>query len=124
MRLMMSLPVMAGLFAVSLSACNTVPDPIPEPVVVEVEPIQTCAPVSSLQRVVIPAETKVMYAITMIDNPPYEPIERKEKQTRIVKPAEILYVDTDGKQVLDICEDVEQGPTGPGEGEMLPMGDG
>jgi len=105
----------------ALSACETVPDPIPEPVIVEIpEPVQTCAPVSSLQRVVIPAETKIMYAITMIDNPPYEPIERKEKQTRIVKPAEILYVDSEGKQVIDICEDVETGPTGPGEGEIIP----
>ncbi|WP_371395662.1 hypothetical protein [Fretibacter rubidus] len=108
----------------ALSACNTVPEVPPAPVVVEVEPIQTCAPVSSLQRVVVPAETKIMYAITMIDNPPYDPIERKEKQVRIVKPAEILYVDTEGKQVLDICEDVEIGATGPGVGETIPADDG
>lgn len=108
----------------ALSACKTVPEVPPAPVVVEVEPLQTCAPVSSLQRVVIPAETKIMYAITMIDNPPYEPIERKEKQVRIVKPAEILYVDTQGRQVLDICEDVEVGPTGPGVGETLAADEG
>lgn len=119
MRIILSLSVLAAL-----AACNTVPDPIPEPVVVEVpEPVQTCAPVSSLQRVVIPAETKIMYAITMIDNPPYEPIERKQKQIRIVKPAEILYVDTNGRQAIDICEDVDVGPTGPGEGEILPADD-
>lgn len=110
---------------IALSACKTVPEVIPAPVVVKVEPIeQTCAPVSSLQRVVIPAETKIMYAITMIDNPPYDPIERKEKQVRIVKPAEILYVDTDGRQVLDICETVEVGPTGPGVGETISNSEG
>ena len=114
MRLMLSAALITGL-----AACQTVPD-VPPPVEVEVpEQVQTCAPISSLQRVVIPAETKVFYAITMIDNPPYDPIERKEKQTRIVKPAEIVYVDTDGKQVLDICEDVETGPTGPGAGEII-----
>ena len=118
----LTLPIIA---IIALSACKTVPDVPPAPVKVEIEPIeQTCAPVSSLQRVVIPAETKILYAITMIDNPPYEPIERKEKQVRIVKPAEILYVDTEGKQVLDICEDVEVGATGPGVGETISATDG
>ena len=107
----------------SLAACETVPEPEPEPVIViPPEPIQTCAPVSALTKVVIPAETKVQYAITMIDNPPYEPIENKVKRTIVVKPAQIIYVDTEGREVLDICdkENIEIGETGPGVGEEIP----
>lgn len=113
-------PVMILCVPLALSACTTTPEPIPETIVVTPEIVKTCAPVSALQRVVIPAETKVQYAITMIDNPPYEPIESKTKQTRIVKPAEIIYVDTEGRQVIDICEPVELGATGPGVGEIIP----
>lgn len=105
-----------------LAACTTVPEPIPEPVVViPPEPVRTCAPVSALTKLVIPAETKVQYAITMIDNPPYEPIENKVKRTIVVKPAQIIYVDTEGREVLDICdkETLEIGETGPGIGETI-----
>lgn len=112
-----------ALFALPLLvvACATPPEPEPEVIVIPPEVIRTCAPVSALQKVVIPAETKVQYAITMIDNPPYDPIERRVKQTRVVKPAEVIYVDTDGKQVIDICEkDIEIGPIGPGPGELIP----
>lgn len=112
------------LLALPLNACRTVPDAPPEIVVVEVPaPIRTCAPVSSLQRMVIPAETKIMYAITQIENPPYDPIERTEKQVRIVKPAQVLYVDTEGREVLDICENVEIGDIGPAEGAVIPAED-
>ena len=116
--LLLSVAVMTGL-----AACETVPEPEPEPVIViPPEPIQTCAPVSALTKVVIPAETKVQYAITMIDNPPYEPIENKVKRTIVVKPAQIIYVDTEGREVLDICdkENIEIGETGPGVGEEIP----
>ncbi len=113
---------------IGLSACKTVPEPepIPEPIIVEVPaPIQTCAPVSTLQMVTIPAETKVQYAITLIDNPPYEPIESKTKRTIVVKPAQIFYVDSEGREVLDICEkNIPIGPTGPGVGEAIEDGDG
>lgn len=105
--------------AVWVSACATTPKN-QAPLVIDTPAIvKTCAPVSALQRVVIPAETKVQYAITMIDNPPYEPIESKVKQTRIVKPAEIIYMNSDGRQVLDICEPVQLGPVGPGVGELV-----
>jgi len=104
----------------SIAACTTVPEPIPEPVIVDVQPIQTCAPVSSLQQVIIPPETKVQYAITMIENPPYEPIESKTKRTIVVKPAQTFYVDSQGREVLDICEkDIIRGDTGPGIGETI-----
>jgi len=68
------------------------------------EPISTCTPISALERVVIPAETKIFYATTEIANPPYEPIKRTEKIEREIKPAEIIYVDSEGRQVLDLCD--------------------
>jgi len=107
----------------ALAACTTVPEPVPESVVVlPPEPVQTCAPVSALTQVIIPAETKVQYAITMIDNPPYEPIENKVKRTVVVKPAQIFYVDSEGREVLDICDrdNIEIGDTGPSIGETIP----
>ena len=115
---LLSLAIMTGL-----SGCKTVPEPMPEPVIViPPEPIRTCAPVSALTKLVIPAETKVQYAITMIDNPPYEPIENKVKRTIVVKPAQIIYVDSEGREVLDICDrqSIEIGETGPGIGEEIP----
>ncbi len=115
--------ISSALLAIAATGCKTTQPEAPE-IVINAPPIQTCAPVSSLQKVVIPAETKIRYAITMIDNPPYEPIERKEKQVVVVKPAQIIYVDSEGKEVLDICEDVERGATGPGVGEMIPDGEG
>ena len=114
--------LLSAAMMISLSACKTAPEPIPEPVVViPPEPVQTCAPVSALTKLVIPAETKVQYAITMIDNPPYEPIENKVKRTIVVKPAQIIYVDTEGREILDICnkETIEIGETGPGIGETV-----
>ena len=118
--LLLSAAILTGL-----SACKTVPEPIPETVIViPPEPIQTCAPVSALTRVVIPAETKIQYAITMIDNPPYEPIENKVKRTIVVKSAQVFYVDSENKEVLDICdkENVELGDTGPGVGATVENG--
>lgn len=115
--------ILSAAVLTGLAACKTVPEPIPEPIVViPPEPIRTCAPVSALTKVVIPAETKVQYAITMIDNPPYEPIENKVKRTIVVKPAQIIYVDTEGREVIDICDKqtIEIGETGPGIGEEIP----
>ncbi|MEP3890474.1 MAG: hypothetical protein ABJN69_08390 [Hellea sp.] len=106
-----------------LAACTTVPEPEPEPVIViPPEPIQTCAPVATLTKVVIPAETKVQYYTTGIDNGEYDDIESATLQrTIITKPAQIFYVDSENKEVLDICEKdtVELGDTGPGVGEIL-----
>ena len=93
--------------ALSVSACTTTPEPevIEEPVVVVVpEVIDTCTPVSALTRKVIPAKTKVFYATTEIANPPYEPITRTEKIVREIAPEQIFYVDSDGRQVLDLCD--------------------
>ena len=91
--------------AALLAACNTVPDaPEAPPVDIVMDPIDTCVPMSALTRVVIPAKTQVYYAITMIDNPPYEPIERKERQERIVEPERVIFVNSEGREVTDICE--------------------
>lgn len=97
-----------------LGACKTTPEPVVVEEKVEIivpEVVDTCTPISALTRVVIPAETEIYYAITEIDNPPYEPIQRKEKLTREVKPEEVFYVDSEGKEVLDLCDAPEAGPT-------------
>ena len=120
--------LLAATLLVGLSACTTVqePEPIPEPVIVQAPaPVLTCAPVSTLQAVTIPAETKVQYYSTGIDNGEYADIESARlSRTIVVKPAQIFYVDSEGREVLDICEkDIPLGPTGPGVGEII-EGDG
>lgn len=95
-----------SLTAAALAACASTPEPIIEEPVAVIVPqvIDTCTPVSALTRVVIPAEVKVLYATTEIANPPYEPITRTEKVEREIKPEEIIYVDSEGRQVLDLCD--------------------
>ena len=70
--------------AMAFTACESTPEPAPE--IVEVTPpvLKTCTEISALTRVEIPAETKTFYAITEIENPPYEPIQRKDKQVRVI----------------------------------------
>ena len=99
------LPLACILAGLALSACKTTPEPVE---VVEIEPpvLKTCTEISALTRVIIPEETEIYYAITEIENPPYEPIQRKEKLTRVVKEAETIFVDSQGKQVTDICDTV------------------
>jgi len=93
--------------ALALGACKTIPEPEPEPEVIEIvtEPVRTCTPISAVEKVIIPAETETITAITMVDNPPYDPIERREEITREIKPAETIYVDSEGREVLDVCQD-------------------
>ena len=84
------------------------------------EPVLTCAPISSLQKVTIPAETRVQYYSTGIDNGEYEDIESPQlKRTIVVKPAQVFYVNSEGREVLDICENVTVGPVGPGVGDVI-----
>ena len=102
--------------AALLAACNTLPDePVAQPVEIEVGEIETCTPMSALTRVVIPAKTEVFYAITMIDNPPYDPIERKERQEREIEPEKTIFVNSEGREVTDICEP-EVNPSGMTQG--------
>ena len=113
-------PIFAVALFGSIAACATAPEPIPEPIVIEAPvPVLTCAPVSSLKAVTIPAETKVQYSTTSVDGREGPSI----KRTIVVKPAQIFYVDSEGREVLDICEDVTIGDTGPGVGAVL-EGDG
>jgi len=116
MRRLLSLSLIS---AAVLSACATVEPEIAE-IVIEPEPVQTCISLDKLEKRVIPAVTREQTAITMIDNPPYEPIETRTKRTIIVTPAEVLYVNADGQEALDICEkDIEIGQVGPAAGSIL-----
>lgn len=107
---------LAALLALSLAACASTPEPevIAETVEVVVpEVVRTCTSISALERVVIPAETKTFYATTEIANPPYEPIQRTEKIERVITPEQVIYVDTEGRQVLDLCDAPEGVATTP-----------
>ena len=87
----------------SLAACASTPEPEPEPVVIIVPPVQTCTPISDVERVVIPAVTKTQFAITEIENPGYEPIQRTEERTIVVEEEKVIYVNSEGREVLDLC---------------------
>jgi len=113
----------------TLSACAVVPEPqepvVEAPVIVEVPAAPVCYEVSALQRVEIPAETKTVVGISLIENPPYDPIEQRTEQKIVIKQAEVFYVVTDAetgnqKEVSNFCSaDVEVGPVGPAPGEAI-----
>jgi len=118
------------LATITLSACATAPLPEPEPVVqapvvVTPPPPPVCYEVAALQRVEIPAETKTVTGISLIENPPYEPIEQRTQQNIVIKQAEVFYVVTDtttGNQteVTNFCDpNVVTGLVGPAPGEAL-----
>lgn len=120
----------AVLASAALSACHVIPEPIEEPiveppVVVELPPAPTCYEVTALQRVEVPAETKTVVGISLIENPPYDPIEQRTEQQIVIKQAEVFYVVVDPatgnqKEVTDFCSaDVVTGPVGPGLGETI-----
>jgi len=111
--------ILSAVSAFSLSACLTVPEAPPPPVVITPQPIQTCQSVNTLTRVEIPAETRTQTAITQIENPPYAPIENSVTRTIVVKQAQVIYTNIEGREVSDICETVERGPVGPLPGEIL-----
>ena len=108
------------LLFIGLSACETVPENqnMTNP---NVAPMETCIDISELRKVELPAETKIQYAITIIDNPPYEPIENKVKREIVTKQASIYYEDSNGNKVLDICdkENIIIGGIGPEIGETI-----
>lgn len=92
--------------ALILSACKTTPEPVEAPVIeVELEPIQTCVPLELLTKTVIPAVTETRMTIVLVDNPPYEPNERREERTVVMEEARVAYIDAEGQEVIDICED-------------------
>ena len=105
--------------ALTLASCQTTQPEAPV-IVIPPETIQTCVSVATLQKVRIPAETRTQNACTEIDNGPYEPISQCTTRTIVVKPAQVTYVDAEGKEVIDLCEaDVQIGPVGPGEGSLV-----
>ena len=102
----------AAAATLALAACNTLPDePVAPPVDIVVAPVDTCTPMSALTRQVIPAVTETFFAITEIENPPYEPIQRTEEQVRIIEPERVIFVNSQGVEVTDIC-DAEINPGG------------
>lgn len=107
----------------ALAACRTTPEP--EVPVVEVDPIETCVPLASVEAVTIPAETETFTAITEIDNPPYEPIVRREPMTRTVREAYVVYRRPDGVEVpkSSICEFEAPAPVTPAT-DGVPVMDG
>lgn len=96
---------MASVAILALSACKTTPEPIePDPVIViEFDPIRNCYPIEMLTKIDIPAVTKTVTAIVLIDNPPYEPIEREEQREVTMEPARTAYVNPEGVEVENIC---------------------
>lgn len=96
--------ILGAAMAASLAACASTPEPEAKPVVIDTPPVQTCLSVASLTRIDVPPVTKKFTAITEIDNPPYEPIQRKEEITRTITPGYSYYVDDTGAQVTDICD--------------------
>ncbi len=121
--------LLAAAFAVTaLSACAVIPEPVEPvapPIVVEVPPAPTCFEVSALQRVEIPAETRVVVGITVIENPPYDPIEQRTEREIVTKQAEVYYALVDPetgnqKEVTNLCDPtVPVGPVGPAPGEAI-----
>ena len=123
--LLISSIFMTGSF---IAGCAVVPEPEPEVVVqapiVVAPPQPLCFEVAELKRVEIPAETKTIYTNSVIENPPYEPIEQRAQQEIIVKQAEVFYVKEDPQtgnqtEVTAFCDpNVQTGPIGPAEGEF------
>lgn len=112
--------------AFAASACAVIPEEpvVQEPVIVAVPPAPTCFDVAQLTRVEVPAETKTVYGVSLIENPPYEPIEQRTEQKIVTKQAEVFYVKEDdmGNQteVTNLCDpNAEVGPVGPSLGEVI-----
>jgi len=130
MRTFFKLLTAAVFTSSALSGCLLVPEPVQEPVVqapvvVVAPPPPTCYDVAAVQRVEIPAETRTVTGISLIDNAPYPPIERRTEQKIITKQAEVFYVLVDPatgnqKEIRNFCDpSVQIGPVGPGEGEAI-----
>ena len=104
---------------VALGACTTT-KVVKQEVIVTPPPVeQTCIPINTLKRVVIPAVTKSGFSIVSIENEDEQyfdpetkkwvtikvpPIERREPWSKVIKAEEIFYVNAENKEVTDICE--------------------
>ena len=117
-----------GVMSATVSACAVVPleEPVVQaPVVVQAPPPPSCYEVAALQRVEVPAETKTVVGISLIENPPYEPIEQRTETQIITKQSQVFYVLTNQQtgnqtEVTNFCNpNVVVGPVGPAPGEIL-----
>ena len=101
-----------------LSACASTPEPEPEIVIVP-QIVDTCIPIATLEKVVVPAVIKRGFSIVSIESPPEyytdpktgktvtiqtPPIETKTPYSKVVTPEEIYYKTAEGERVTDICE--------------------
>lgn len=105
--------------ALVLSACASTPEPV-EIIEVTPDPIQQgCYPIASLEKVMIPAETRTVYGSTIIESPSEyvtdpqtgetieikkAPVEEVQEYTVVTKEAEIVYRTSEGETITDICE--------------------
>jgi len=130
MRISFKFLTAASFTSTVLSGCLLVPEPvqapvIQPPVVVQAPPPPSCYEVSALQRVEIPAETRTVVGISLIENPPYEPIEQRTEQKIVTKQAEVYYALIDPatgnqREVTNLCDPaVPRGPVGPLPGEAI-----
>ncbi len=111
-----------GAAALTLSACVTVQEPVPvkEIVVVKPVPVRTCSFKSELTKVVVPAEYKEGFTINTVESAPEyitdpETGEVREVTTQgpgvktpyktLVKEEEVYYVNSEDREVTDICGD-------------------
>lgn len=108
------------LSALLVTACKTTKVEEKPKMVDITPPVQeTCIPIERLTKVVIPAVTKSGYSIVSIEGRTEQyydeetktwktittpPIERKEPYTKIIEPEKIIYVDSENKEVTDICQ--------------------
>lgn len=96
---------------VILTACQTVPDEVESRVDIAPPQFETCTQISALTRVEIPAVTRKFTTITEIDNGEYEPLQETQTHIREIEPARVIFVNSEGKEVTDIC-DTEINPSG------------
>lgn len=89
--------------ALSASACRTTA-PEAAPIVIAPTEFKTCTEISALERQVIPAVTQNYTVITEIDNEPYDPIQRRQEMTRELEPERTIFVNSEGREITDICE--------------------
>jgi len=130
MRTSFKLLTAAVISSSALSACSLVPkkpqEPIVQaPVVVAVPPPPTCYEVAALERVEIPAETRTVVGVSLIENPPYQPIEQRTEQKIVTKQAEVYYALVDPatgnqREVTNLCDTtIPRGLIGPLPGEAI-----
>ncbi len=101
-----------------LSACASTAEPETEIAIVP-QVVDTCLPIATLEKIVVPAVIKRGFSIVSIESPPEyytdpktgktvtiqtPPIETKTPYSKVVTPEEIYYKTAKGERVTDICE--------------------